>query len=50
MIVRHPEYGLGKIVALSGTSRNRRATVDFFASVGQKTFVLSACPLKPVSS
>jgi DNA helicase-2/ATP-dependent DNA helicase PcrA len=48
MIVRHPEYGLGKIVALSGTFRNRKATVDFFASVGQKTFVLAASPLKPV--
>jgi len=50
MIVRHPEYGLGKIIALSGSNTNRRATVDFFATVGQKTFVLSSSPLRPVRS
>lgn len=50
MIVRHPEYGLGKIVALSGNFGNRKATVDFYAGVGQKTFVLAKSPLRPLSS
>jgi DNA helicase-2/ATP-dependent DNA helicase PcrA len=49
MVVTHPEYGLGKIIALSGSERNRRATVAF-ATAGQKTFVLSASPLQPASA
>ncbi|MHB1034964.1 MAG: ATP-dependent helicase [Pirellulales bacterium] len=50
MLVRHPEYGLGKVVALSGAGSNRRATVDFTPSIGRKKFVLEQSPLRPVKS
>jgi ATP-dependent DNA helicase UvrD/PcrA len=46
MTVAHPEYGPGKIVALSGAGKNRRATVSF-ARVGQKKFILVHSPLRP---
>ena len=41
MTVTHPEYGPGKIVALSGSGKNRRATIQF-ATVGQKKIILAA--------
>ncbi len=47
MRVKHPEYGLGKIVALSGEGRNRTATVNF-VTAGEKKFMLSRSPLQPV--
>jgi DNA helicase-2/ATP-dependent DNA helicase PcrA len=47
MVVTHPEYGLGKVIALSGVDVNRRATVAFASQAGQKTFVLSKSPLRP---
>jgi len=47
MVVRHPEYGLGKIIALGGSQGQRKATVAF-ATAGQRTFVLNKSPLKPV--
>jgi DNA helicase-2/ATP-dependent DNA helicase PcrA len=47
MVVTHPEYGLGKIIALSGAGQNRRATVAFASTAGQKTFVLAKSPLRP---
>lgn len=46
MAVSHPEHGLGKIVALSGSGKNRRATVRF-ATAGEKRFVLVHSPLRP---
>jgi DNA helicase II / ATP-dependent DNA helicase PcrA len=46
MTVTHPEYGPGKIVALSGSGKNRRATVQF-ATVGPKKIILSHSPLRP---
>ena len=46
MAVIHPEHGLGKIVALSGSGKNRRATVRF-ATAGEKRFVLAHSPLRP---
>jgi DNA helicase-2/ATP-dependent DNA helicase PcrA len=46
MAVLHPEHGLGKIVALSGAGRNRRASVRF-ATAGEKRFVLAHSPLRP---
>jgi len=46
MAVAHPEHGLGKIVALSGSGKNRRATVRF-AMAGEKRFVLVHSPLRP---
>jgi DNA helicase-2/ATP-dependent DNA helicase PcrA len=48
MLVRHPEYGLGKIVALSGSGARRTATVNFTSSAGQKKFVLQQSPLRPL--
>ena len=48
MLVRHPEYGLGRIVALSGAGAGRRATVDFASAAGRKMFVLRQSPLRPV--
>ncbi len=51
MVVRHPEYGLGKVVALSGGGSKRSATVAFFASTaGQKKFILAQSPLRPAKS
>jgi DNA helicase II / ATP-dependent DNA helicase PcrA len=46
MTVMHPEYGPGKIVALSGAGKNRRATIQF-ATVGQKKIILAHSPLRP---
>jgi DNA helicase-2/ATP-dependent DNA helicase PcrA len=47
MLVRHPTYGLGKIVALSGEPPMRRATVNFATEATPKTFVLEMSPLRP---
>jgi DNA helicase II / ATP-dependent DNA helicase PcrA len=46
MTVTHPEHGPGKIVALSGSGKNRRATVQF-AAAGERRFVLAHSPLRP---
>jgi DNA helicase-2/ATP-dependent DNA helicase PcrA len=46
MTVIHPEYGPGKIVALSGMGKNRRATIQF-ATVGQKKIILAHSPVRP---
>lgn len=46
MTVLHPEYGPGKIVALAGSGKNRRATVQF-ATVGQKKIILIHSDLRP---
>jgi DNA helicase II / ATP-dependent DNA helicase PcrA len=48
MLVRHPKYGLGRIVALSGSGDGRKATVDFTSSAGRKKFALKSSPLRPV--
>lgn len=48
MTVRHPGYGLGKIVALSGSARSRTAKVQFPGSSEPLAFVLRSCELKPV--
>ncbi len=50
MLVRHPEYGLGKVVALSGVGERRTATVAFASGAGQKKFVLHKSVLRPVKS
>lgn len=47
MVVRHPEYGVGKVVALSDGAR-RSATVIFPGGAGEKTFVLQHAPLTAV--
>jgi len=48
MLVRHPQYGLGRVVALSGSGPGRKATVHFASSAGQKSFVIARSPLRPV--
>jgi len=48
MLVRHPNYGLGRIVALSGAGAARKATVDFPHPTGRKRLVLAKSPLQPV--
>jgi DNA helicase-2/ATP-dependent DNA helicase PcrA len=48
-LVRHPQYGLGHIVALSGSGPERQATVDFPPPTGQMKFVLADSPLRPVT-
>jgi hypothetical protein len=47
MAVIHPTFGPGKILALSGSGKNRRATIQF-AKAGQKKFVLVHSPVRPV--
>jgi len=49
MAVMHPEHGLGKIVALSGAGKHRRATVRF-ATAGEKRFILAHSPLRPAKA
>ena len=46
MAVIHPEYGPGKVVALSGSGKNRRATIQF-ATVGQKKIILAHSTVRP---
>jgi DNA helicase II / ATP-dependent DNA helicase PcrA len=46
MTVTHPEYGPGKVVALSGAGKNRRATIQF-ATVGQKKIILAHSAVRP---
>ncbi len=50
MVVRHPEYGLGKVVALSGSGARRSATVAFASGAGQKKFMLAQSSLRPAKS
>ena len=50
MVVSHPDYGLGKIVALSGAGPKRTATVQFAAAAGTRSFRLALSPLRPVQS
>jgi DNA helicase-2/ATP-dependent DNA helicase PcrA len=49
MTVIHPEYGLGKIAALSGAGVKRTATVNFCTGAGVKKFRLAHSPLRPVA-
>jgi DNA helicase-2/ATP-dependent DNA helicase PcrA len=46
MLITHPEYGAGKIVALSGQGKKRTATVEFFSGE-EKRFRLAQSPLQP---
>ena len=48
MIVTHPDYQLGKVVALSGKGDNRTATIQFFGGAGQRKFRIANSPLRPV--
>ncbi len=48
MVVRHPEKGLGTVVALSGSGPQRKATVDFGSPAQRMKFVIAQSPLRPV--
>ena len=48
MRVKHPQYGLGKVVALSGSGDSRTATVNF-VTAGEKKFVLARSVLQPLA-
>ena len=48
MVVLHPEYGLGKIVALGGSGNERTATIDFASAAGRKKLTLAGGALRPV--
>ncbi len=50
MVVMHPEYGLGKIVALGGSGSKRSATVQFAGGEQARTFRLAYSELRPVGS
>ncbi len=50
MVVLHPQYGLGQVVALSGSGSGRQATVDFAPPVGRLQFVLLHSPLRPMAT
>jgi len=50
MVVRHPEYGLGKIIALSGSRDKRTATVAFASGAGERKFVLARSKIRPAKA
>ena len=45
--VMHPQYGIGRIVAIDGAGPNRKGRVAFTLG-GERTFILAKSPLKPV--
>ena len=45
--VIHPDYGLGRIVAIDGAGPNRKGRVAF-ATAGEKVFILAKSPLRAV--
>jgi DNA helicase II / ATP-dependent DNA helicase PcrA len=47
MIVRHPEYGMGRVVALGGGGSERTATIDFASAAGRKKLTLAGSLLRP---
>jgi len=49
MLVNHPDYGLGRIVALSGAGKKRRATIDFAGDADSRTILLAFSDLQPVT-
>ncbi|QDU78523.1 ATP-dependent DNA helicase PcrA [Polystyrenella longa] len=48
MQVRHPRYGRGKIVHVSGPTSKATVTVDFVSGEVGKTFRADRCPLQPI--
>jgi DNA helicase II / ATP-dependent DNA helicase PcrA len=48
MVVLHPEYGLGKVVALGGSGGERTAMIDFATGAGRKKMALAGSSLRPV--
>jgi DNA helicase-2/ATP-dependent DNA helicase PcrA len=46
--VFHPQYGIGRIVAIEGAGPQRKGKVAF-PTAGERTFVLAQSPLRPVT-
>lgn len=46
--VLHPQYGIGRLVAIDGAGPNRKGRVAFTIG-GEKTFILAKSPLRPVT-
>ncbi|MEX0718339.1 MAG: UvrD-helicase domain-containing protein [Planctomycetaceae bacterium] len=49
-LVRHPRYGLGKVVAASGVTARRTVTVEFETDARRQTFVAAKSPLQPIGT
>ncbi len=45
--VAHPQYGIGRLLAIDGNGPNRKGRVRFVVG-GERTFVLAKSPLRPV--
>ena len=45
--VMHPDYGIGRIVAIEGAGPNRKGRIAFTLG-GERTFILAKAPLKAV--
>jgi DNA helicase-2/ATP-dependent DNA helicase PcrA len=50
MSVRHPQYGLGRVVKIGGFAKNRTITVEFDDDGRSETFVAGKNPLQPVAA
>jgi DNA helicase-2/ATP-dependent DNA helicase PcrA len=48
MVVLHPQYGIGKVVALGGSGDQRTATIDFASAAGRQKLTLAGSTLRPV--
>jgi DNA helicase-2/ATP-dependent DNA helicase PcrA len=48
MIVEHPKFGKGKVIAVEGNGSNKKATV-FFNGIGNKSLLLRFAKLKIIS-
>ena len=48
MVVLHPQYGIGKVVALGGSGSERTATIDFASAAGRQKMTLVGSGLRPV--
>jgi DNA helicase-2/ATP-dependent DNA helicase PcrA len=46
--VRHPRYGLGRVIEVGGFGRRRTVTVEFDDDGRTEQFVAAKCPLQPV--
>lgn len=50
MQVRHPRYGLGTVVEVSGFALRRTVTVEFATDNRRESFIALKCPLQPVGA
>jgi DNA helicase-2/ATP-dependent DNA helicase PcrA len=50
MSARHPRYGVGKVIKISGFARNRLITIQFDDDGRTETFVAGKNPLQPVGA